>query len=346
MEEILAAPGMSGFVSILDPPEQVPHLQALVDDIKHLPLATLPEAVLKAPGGERVPDVEKVRGNKKDPETVPTPVPLKTSGTGKDTPYSLPRAPAYAAMLNGRYIRRAVSARDGHSAGEEILYQALWNCSMARPETEDSKLLTIGWKAMSRLARLTPRNTKRNCQNLIAKLAIEQLAGENSRESIGRTYRLYSYRAIEERRRAAGMLWVTRSRGVEFVPAPPELIQPQDPGGERDREIIGDTGSQTILEAGQLPVPIAQILREYLPDSDERAAMEIVRLCREKAPSASDEEIAYFFRQKAELMCRMGTVKSPWVFLKAAVPRCFEGDALRQLREMERKRLESLRTGG
>src|SRR5579859_2180408 len=34
MEEILAGPGMSGFVSILDPREEVPHLQALVDDIK------------------------------------------------------------------------------------------------------------------------------------------------------------------------------------------------------------------------------------------------------------------------------------------------------------------------
>ena len=33
MDEILAGAGMSGFVSILDPPEDVPHLQALVDDI-------------------------------------------------------------------------------------------------------------------------------------------------------------------------------------------------------------------------------------------------------------------------------------------------------------------------
>ena len=48
MDEILAAPGMSGFVGILDPPEKVPHLQALVDDIKDVPLATLSDAALKA----------------------------------------------------------------------------------------------------------------------------------------------------------------------------------------------------------------------------------------------------------------------------------------------------------
>src|SRR6266700_593670 len=43
MDEILAGPGMSGFVSILDPREEVPHLQALVDDIKGsaTPAATL-----------------------------------------------------------------------------------------------------------------------------------------------------------------------------------------------------------------------------------------------------------------------------------------------------------------
>ena len=38
MDEILAGAGMSGFVSILDPPEDVPHLQALVDDIRDMPL--------------------------------------------------------------------------------------------------------------------------------------------------------------------------------------------------------------------------------------------------------------------------------------------------------------------
>src|ERR1700690_1653597 len=48
MDEILAGPGMSGFVSILDPPEEVPHLQALVDDIKDMPLLMVSEGELRA----------------------------------------------------------------------------------------------------------------------------------------------------------------------------------------------------------------------------------------------------------------------------------------------------------
>src|SRR5260370_174130 len=63
-----------------------------------------------------------------------------------------------------RYVRRAVLAQDGHSSGEEMLYQALWNSKYTRQETKETKLVTIGWKAMAKMARMTPRNTKRNCQ--------------------------------------------------------------------------------------------------------------------------------------------------------------------------------------
>jgi hypothetical protein len=244
-------------------------------------------------------------------------------------------------MLNGRYVRRAVTAQEGHSAGEEILYQALWNCRYARPESQETKILTIGWKAMSKLARLTPRNTKRNCQSLIAKLALEQLAGENSRESIGRTYRVYSYKAIEERRQAAGLHWVTRSRGVMFVPPPP-IWQPdlKGPGTDEIREAEKAPGSY------QLPIGAAQVLQEYLPGVHEASVAELVRRCREKAPDATDEEIVYFLRQKAELIFRMGTVKSPVAFLSTAVPRCLEGDSLRLLRETELKRAGTLKGAG
>src|SRR3954453_6317898 len=62
MDEILAGSGMSGFVSILDPPEAVPHLQALVDDIKDIPLPAVAEGHWKARTGR----VEAVEG---EPET-------------------------------------------------------------------------------------------------------------------------------------------------------------------------------------------------------------------------------------------------------------------------------------
>jgi hypothetical protein len=254
-------------------------------------------------------------------------------------------------------VRRAVLAQDGHSSGEEMLYQALWNSKYTRQETKETKLVTIGWKAMSKMARMTPRNTKRNCQSLIDKLALEQLSDENSRESIGRTYRVFSYKSILERRRAAGMEWITRTRGVEFVSPPADLpmepawtvrkapvriAEPSEakiPGlfAERAPEAERDTGSEK--DTGVAAV--VRAMREYLPSVDDASAADLVDACRQKAPDASADELAYFVRLKADLMFRMGTVKSPMGFLKTAVPRCFEGESFRQYRETEARRREA-----
>ena len=78
-------------------------------------------------------------------------------------------------------------------------------------------MIVIGWRGMSQLCRMTPKNCKINTQRLIRKLALEVLSPYNTPESIGTTYRVYSDEAILQRRRAAGLEWVVRSRGVEFV---------------------------------------------------------------------------------------------------------------------------------
>jgi len=70
---------------------------------------------------------------------------------------------------------------------------------------------------MSQLCRMTPKNCKINTQRLLRKLALEVLSPYNTPESIGTTYRVYSDEAILARRREAGLEWVIRSRGVEFV---------------------------------------------------------------------------------------------------------------------------------
>jgi hypothetical protein len=75
----------------------------------------------------------------------------------------------------------------------------------------------IGWRGMSQLCRMTPKNCKINTQRLIRKLALEVLSPYNTPESIGTTYRIFPSEAIVRRRRAAGLEWVVRSRGVEFV---------------------------------------------------------------------------------------------------------------------------------
>jgi hypothetical protein len=117
-----------------------------------------------------------------------------------------------------------MAAQDGHSLGEEILYQALWK--MAKPESARSRTIVIGWRGMSQICRMTPKNCKINAHRLIRKLALEILSPYNTPESIGTTYRIYTEEALLERRRAAGLEWVVRSRGVEFVDPATGVILP------------------------------------------------------------------------------------------------------------------------
>jgi hypothetical protein len=122
-------------------------------------------------------------------------------------------------------IRRCAATHDGHSLGEEVLYQALWKAAAA--ESDEARTIVIGWRGMSQLCRMTPKNCKINTQRLLRKLALEVLSPYNTPESIGTTYRIYSDQAVLRRRRDAGLEWVVRSRGVEFVnPATGVSIMP------------------------------------------------------------------------------------------------------------------------
>ena len=177
-DEIVSQPGMGGYLSFLNGPVPLPHLQPSTPEL--------------------VPDPEPVIAPAAAPTPRPTPTPVVVSGPERRL-----------------RIRKCQAAHDGHSLGEEVLYQALWQAAAAEPT--GTRIIIIGWRGMSQLCRMTPKNCKINTQRLLRKLAIEVLSPYNTPESIGTTYRVYSNEAILQRRRAAGMEWVVRSRGVEFV---------------------------------------------------------------------------------------------------------------------------------
>jgi hypothetical protein len=143
-----------------------------------------------------------------------TPRPLAPSPQSHSSAPGVESFPVAAEARRPR-IRRCLAAQDGHSLGEEVLYQALWKA--AQPESTDARTITVGWRGMSQLCRMTPKNCKINTQRLLRKLALEILSPYNTPESIGTTYRVFSSEAIVRRRHEAGFEWVIRSRGVEFV---------------------------------------------------------------------------------------------------------------------------------
>lgn len=114
-------------------------------------------------------------------------------------------------------IRRAVVAQDGHSGGEQLLYQTLWNAARPEPGSLDRRIIVVGYQGMSALCKLDKKNCKKNAKGLIEKLAIEVAETYRSDERIGTTYRIFSYKEILRRREEAGMVWVVRTSGVRFV---------------------------------------------------------------------------------------------------------------------------------
>ena len=259
-DEIVSQPGMGGYLSFLNGPVPLPHLQsnsgvasipgvapvtvtapsppqAVTDPGVDLitEAATAPEvAIVSEPvrdtgseissGPYIIADTRTTSGidivSRADSTSVHSDPVVESApepGTDPDSAQITPGAeliPGFPATHRVR-IRKCAAAHDGHSLGEEVLYQALWKAAAA--ESAESRMIVIGWRGMSQLCRMTPKNCKINTQRLIRKLALEVLSPYNTPESIGTTYRVFSEEAIVRRRRGAGLEWVIRSRGVEFV---------------------------------------------------------------------------------------------------------------------------------
>ena len=237
-DEIVSQPGMGGYLSFLNGPVPLPHLQGGAAVALDPGVVSHPEPELTSDlplGSEAAADPVVISTPRVD--TAPEPVPaaviheavieaipeIATSPGVVSTPQietgevdSGPGVVLIPAVPAGRIrIRRCAATHDGHSLGEEVLYQALWKAGAA--ESDGTRRITIGWRGMSQLCRMTPKNCKINTQRLIRKLALEVLSPYNTPESIGTTYRVYADEAILRRRRDAGLEWVVRSRGVEFV---------------------------------------------------------------------------------------------------------------------------------
>ena len=252
-------------------------------------------------------------------------------------------------------IRRAVVAQDGHSSGEQLLYLSLWNA--ARPESPDTRVISIGYNGMSSLCKLERSNCKKNVQSLIEKLALEVTKAHQTASSTGTTYRIFSYGEILRRRKAAGLIWVIRTSGVRFVR--PMCDSPTPPMG--DLRTVSVSGSP-IGGVGNTPTP--PVCEAHTPLVKDRKVSEIASSssvvyaalsrfgpvdddvlhklaisCRDAAPDCTDDEIVHFIREKAAIV-RAGRISNPIGFFLTAVPKCFSGESFQRYREEQVRRLE------
>ena len=278
-------------------------------------------------------------------------------------------APVSGAPVSGarQRIRRAILAQDGHSLGEQALYEALWN--VAKPLDAESRIISIGYRQMADGARMTVNNCKANVFSLMEKLAIEEAAAFT--HSQGRTYRIFGYSAILQRRKTAGLMHYVRTRGVVFVDpetgspitarnrnsTPESGIPPSGvaatgvpekggsgtpPSDERGAPFsvpsLNRKKSRQNIETSSLAV-VVRTVQDELGPIDDSAARRILDSCYQKAPDATPEELEYFVRLQASRVRNSKRVDNPVGLLIAQVPKCFEGESFRQFREAQQQKL-------
>jgi hypothetical protein len=118
-----------------------------------------------------------------------------------------------------RPLRFCVTVQDGHTASEQLVYQALSEHARKYGRLEDSgsTLLDIGLAQLCTLLNTDHKNVKRLLGSLQEKLALEVVRQPDYRLAIPTRYRIFPSDQILARRRRAGLLWVVRTRTIRFV---------------------------------------------------------------------------------------------------------------------------------
>jgi hypothetical protein len=298
-----------------------------------------------------------------DSGTVPVSTTVPESGTVQG--FHPSREPILETKPRVR-VFRATRVEHGHSSGEHIIYEVLW-----RNSTGDqlSRQIQIGYDKLATLANVNWKTAKACLRSLEAKLAIETIGQADPNQQLGRIYRIYSFTLILERRRAAGMDWVEKGRGVKFLTTPITTLFPGTvPVSNTVPEsgTVLETGTETVPETGTGTVPetgtsiyigivkevnketsssenyssLAQKLSNLGVPVDDDAAQKIVKRCRNADSTATLEEISYFTELKVQQLAKRKNIENWPGMLISAVPAYFDGEATEVRKYRADKRLQ------
>jgi hypothetical protein len=150
---------------------------------------------------------------------------VPTHKVGHMRPVGFTAPGAFTPGIGRSAVYKASLAQDGHSLGEQAVYEVLWRegkPDKLRTDSEDpwaARYVSLGYAEVAAKTRINKKSAKLNLLRLIEKQAIEVTSEYIKETSSPRTYRVLSYREIVDRRKRAGMVWVVRNKAVTFVTA-------------------------------------------------------------------------------------------------------------------------------
>jgi hypothetical protein len=256
------------------------------------------------------------------PEAKPLPEPDLIPSTGGKPVGQLPPDVVPYMDVEGRGkrpLRFCRTVQDGHTASEQLAYQALANHARryGRAENTGSTLVDIGLSQLCSLLATDHKNVKRLIGSLRDKLAIEIVRQPDYRLAIPTRYRVFTEPEILERRRKAGLVWVIRTRTTRFVDLETvnRLATGEPPTGYSPDKPLGHQ------PMGVMPTVLARQLNEWIAIDDD-AVQELWNACRRGLPDCTEEEVHWFCRSKEPLI-RSGGIEHPVQLLIRSVPQFF-----------------------
>lgn len=295
------------------------------------------------------------------------------------TPEQIAQPPFINLPGNGRRrLHYCREVQDAHTAAEIVAYQALWLYAkkFGRPD-ETGYTIDVGLSRICEIWKTDHKHAKRLLAALETKQNLEIIRQPNYQLSLATRYRIFNFTQIYERRRARGLLWVVKTRTTQFVDLetvnrlfteqfPPDSPMGLSPMGHSLFEGDSPMGHSPHRPMGQQPDPpmghsptdifikelskgkkketsssVFVALTEATGHADDDAVRRIVASCRAVAPDATDQEIAYFVRFHGNRFRQMRAIDNPMGMLIKHVPKCFEGESLRQFRAAEQQRREA-----
>lgn len=174
--------------------------------------------------GDKLPDTS--------PDSLTDTIEANVSGGAPDNLTTVPEdklsGPLYRTLdglvVDGRCIHPYDGAQNGHTLTEQMVYTAMWRMLGAHNQDAESREGLLPMRMVAAKSSLSLRNLRRVLHSLVEKLAVDVTEFEDKTRSIPRRYRVWSAKAVVERRRRAGYTHVYRNRNLITLAKPSDNL--------------------------------------------------------------------------------------------------------------------------
>jgi len=142
-------------------------------------------------------------------------------------------------------VHQCRTVQDGHSPSEQGLYMMLW--SIGTPLRDDIRVVQVSLSRLAPKSGMTIKNLQMMLRRLEEKKTISLAKQFSHATKSANAYHVYSYKAILQRRKEAGLEYVIRNKGVQFIPTEEALKILQAREEEDNRLFRSTTIEQTTI---------------------------------------------------------------------------------------------------